>query len=298
MKRELIWMTLFVVVLTSCKRLDGNLYNLTDKISAYKLDDYSGDQDFVLDASYAIPDSLIHLFTLPSKTPDELTSTTIHALYIGDIAQIASDTVILYCHGNKWHMDFYWQRAKLMAHTGGKNRFGVMMFDYRGYGLSEGEPSEEALYADTRAAIDWLKSNGLSSDRLVIYGFSMGSAPACEIMTHGASLHPSKLILEAPFASAEVMAQDGAGLSVPGSFFTNLKIDNAEEIKSINEPLFWMHGTDDMFLGIASHGELVYGNHQGVYKEAHRILGADHGEVPATWGYSAYLMALEDFLER
>jgi hypothetical protein len=241
---------------------------------------------------------LIHLFTLGSKTPEELTATTIHALYLGDIAEIATDTVILYCHGNKWHMDFYWQRAKLMAHTGGKNRFGVMMFDYRGYGLSEGEPSEDALYADTRAAIDWLKSKGLTSDRLVIYGFSMGSAPACEIMTHGASLHPSKLILEAPFASAEVMAQDGAGLSVPGSFFTNLKIDNAEEIKSIQEPLCWMHGTDDMFLGIATHGELVYANYNGVYKEAHRIVGAGHDGVPATWGFSAYLQALENFLER
>ena len=43
-------------------------------------------------------------------------------------------------------MDFYWQRAKLLANVGGKNRFGVMYLDYRGYGLSEGVPIDVYIW--------------------------------------------------------------------------------------------------------------------------------------------------------
>jgi hypothetical protein len=294
------YLVLFIVVcsLSSCLRLDDNLYNISDKITEYKLDNYTGEQDFKLDHTYDIPDSLIHVFTLSSKTPNESSSKTIYAIYIGSISKIKTDTVIMYCHGNKWHMDFYWQRAKLLAHTSGKNKYGVLMIDYRGYGLSEGKPSEDGLYADVDAALQWLKLNGLNDSRLMMYGFSMGTAPACELTNKPRSMNPSKLILEAPFASADVMANDGTGLNMPGSFFTNLKIDNAEEIKTIQQPFCWIHGTNDNFLNINTHGEVVYKNYNGTYKEAHRISGADHGEIPVTMGFINYLNTLSTFIKK
>jgi len=285
-------------LLSSCLRLDDNLYNLEDKISEYKLDNYTGEQDFILDNSYYIPDSLIHLFTLPSKISGESSAKNIYAIYIGSISKIATDTVIMYCHGNKWHMDFYWQRAKLLAHTSGKNNYGVLMIDYRGYGLSEGKPSEDGLYADVDAALQWLKSNGLSNNRLIMYGFSMGTAPVCELTSKPRSMSPAKLILEAPFASADVMANDGSGLNMPGSFFTNLKIDNAEEIKNVSQPFCWIHGTNDNFLNINTHGEVVYKNYDGSYKEAHRVSGADHGEIPSKMGFDNYLSTLNNFIKK
>jgi hypothetical protein len=60
-------------------------------------------------------------------------------------------------------------------------------------------------------------------------------------------MNPSKLILEAPFASAETMIQDASGLALPSEFFTTLKINNAEEIKSVTQPFCWIHGEDDDF---------------------------------------------------
>ncbi|HEY4799654.1 MAG TPA: alpha/beta fold hydrolase, partial [Bacteroidia bacterium] len=233
--------------LSSCLRLDSFLYNNDNKITEYKLDNYTGEQDFVLDASYKIPDSLIHIFTLDSKGPEDANTTTIYAIYIGSLNKITTDTVIMYCHGNKWHMDFYWQRAKLLAHTGGKNHYGVLMIDYRGYGLSKGAPTENGLYADADAGLQWLKQRGLSDNRLVIYGFSMGSAPATYLSANPRGMTPSKLILEAPFASAATMVQDASQLAMPGSFATNLKINNAEQIKKVNQPFFWMHGDNDNF---------------------------------------------------
>ena len=176
----------FVLLLfSSCLRLDDNFYNLEDKITEYKLDNYTGEQDFILDNSYHIADSLIHHFTLSSKGPQDNNATTIHAIYIGSISKIQTDTVIMYCHGNKWHMDFYWQRAKLLAHTSGKNKYGVLMIDYRGYGLSEGKPTEDGLYADVDAALQWLKLKGLTNCGCIHnyrkkYVFLSGELGLCE----------------------------------------------------------------------------------------------------------------------
>lgn len=295
--KNILYLFLLTLGFSSCLTLDDNLFN-NSKLESYKLDNYSGEVDFILDNSYQIPSSLVSIFTLPSKASGEANATTIYAIYIGDISKIATDTVIMYCHGNKDHMDFYWQRAKLLANTKSKNRFGVLMIDYRGYGMSEGKPSEAGIYADVDAGLIWLKSKGLSNDRLAIYGFSMGTAPATKLSAENWSMKPSKLLLEAPFASAETMIQDGSGLAMPGDFFTTLEINNGEKIKSVTQPFFWIHGEEDDFLNIDTHGAVVYNNYQGIYKEAHRIAGAGHSSIPQTMGFLNYTNAVGDFILR
>lgn len=296
MKKWLILPALFIFF-TGCLTLDDNLFN-NEKLTEYRLKNYTGEVDFRLDTSYDIPDSLVHLFTLSSQGPDEGSGTTIYAVYIGDINRIATDTVIMYCHGNRDHMDFYWPRAQLLANAGGKNRYGVMMIDYRGFGMSEGKPDENGLYADVDAALAWLKEKGLKNRRLMIYGFSLGCAPAVKMCAHYYSLHPSKIMLEAPFASPEVMVQDGTGLALPGGFFTSFKLNNAEEIQKVQQPFFWIHGEADDFLNVDTHGQVVYDHYQGVYKEAHRIPGADHSTVQTTMGFTNYLKSLEEFMAK
>ena len=295
--KKIIFITVGILSFTSCLRLDDNLFNPgSTKITEYKLDYYSGETDFRLDVSYQIPDSLIHIFQLSSQAADESNATNIYAIYIGNIDSISSDTVIMYCHGNRDHMDFYWERAKLLANTKNKNRFGIMMIDYRGYGLSDGKPTEKGLYADVDAALKWLKNKGLTNDRLIMYGFSLGSAPATKLSAGNYSMNPAKLLLEAPFASAEVMVQDASGLAMPGTFFTDLEINNAEEIKKVQQPFFWIHGEADDFLNIDTHGAIVYSHYNGIYKEAHRIADAGHGNIPHTFGFQNYLNSVGNFI--
>ena len=93
------------------------------------------------------------------------------------------------------------------------------------------------------------------------------------------------------------MVQDASGLSLPGSFFTNLEINNAEEIAKVDEPFFWIHGTADSFLSIKTHGEVVYNNYDGRYSFAHRVQGGEHSDVPAIMGYDAYNDAVLEFIE-
>ena len=294
MKKSVISL-LALSCLTGCLRLDDNLFN-RQKIDAYMLENYTGTVDFRLDSSYRIPDSLVHLFALHSKAADEQSSTTIYAVYIGSLSKIATDTVILYCHGNRDHMDFYWPRAKLLAHAGHKNRFGVMMFDYRGFGMSDGKPTEKGLYADANAAMQWLKDRGLGNSRLIMYGFSLGSAPATKLTAEPSVLVPAKLLLEAPFANAETMVQDASGLALPGSTVTDLHIENGEKIKLVQQPFYWIHGEADDFLNINTHGNVVYNNYHGTYKEAHRIPGAGHSTIQTTMGFNPYLKTVTDFI--
>jgi alpha/beta superfamily hydrolase len=293
--RKIFILIISVVTISSCSKLDDNLYN-ADKLEEYKLDKFEGEQDFILDSSYDIPSNLIHIFTLNSQAASETAATTIYGVYIGDINSIATDTVIMYCHGNKWHMDFYWQRAKLLANVGGKNNYGVLMIDYRGYGMSEGTSSEEGLYADVDAGLTWLNQNGLTNDRLIIYGFSMGTAPACELSANTRSMVPEKLILEAPFASAEVMVQDASVLAMPSSFVTSLEINNADEIRKVNQPFMWIHGTADATNGFETHGQIVYNNYQGSYKESIVVQGAEHSNVQVIYGFQSYCYDINAFI--
>jgi pimeloyl-ACP methyl ester carboxylesterase len=287
-----------LAVLSGCFRLDANLFNADATITEYQFDAYvhPDDWDVIPDPAFTIADSNIHLFTLASQADGESEASQIYAVYLGETSQIASDTVILYCHGNYAHMDAYWQRAKILANLGHKHRFGVLMFDYRGFGLSEGVPTEQGMYADASACIDWLLAMGLTDDRFAMYGFSLGSAPATELTAHPQALTPSWLMLEAPFASSEMMAQEGTGLAVPGSFFTNFKIDNAEEIKFVQQPFFWLHGIDDHFLSYENHGLSVWNNYQGVSGVQLAVPGAGHGNVVGTMGVAAYQEAVLGFL--
>ncbi|MBK6837952.1 MAG: hypothetical protein IPG90_06515 [Bacteroidetes bacterium] len=94
----------------------------------------------------------------------------------------------------------------------------------------------------------------------------MGSAPATKLSAEPRSMTPSKLMLEAPFANAETMVQDGSGLALPGSTVTDLQINNAEEIKHITT-IFLIHGEADDFVNINTHGAIVYANYNGTYAE-------------------------------
>jgi pimeloyl-ACP methyl ester carboxylesterase len=64
----------------------------------------------------------------------------------------------------------------------------------------------------------------------------------------------------------------------------------------VQQPFFWIHGEADDFLNIKTHGQVVYDNYHGTYKEAHKIPGAGHGTIPTTFGFANYSKAIYDFI--
>ena len=286
---------ILIVCLSSCLRLDDFLYAPETIDGDYKLNNISP-EDLDIPSSFLVDEDLITELLLPSKN-EEGGNETIYAYYLGDTSRIFQDTVILYCHGNAYHIDGYWQRVTLLANVGSKNRYGVLIMDYQGYGKSTGKPYEEGLYKDVNACINWLADKGLIGNRLVLYGFSMGSAPATELTANPRNLIPSKLILEAPFASGGMLVNDATPLNLPGSYATSLEIDNAEEIKKINQPFMWLHGEKDDFLSRRYHGQVIYDNYKGIY--SHKVITPEgtHSNVPFAIGIDTYLLEILAFIE-
>lgn len=289
----LVFLSLFF---TACFRLDSFLYE-PEAVDAYLLDQYTGPQEMKDELAFIrVPDSLIYQFSIPSANGNQ-----IYGIYIGNRDEMNQDTVILYCHGNSRNNENYWPRSKLLWYAMQKHGIhgGVLLFDYQGFGASEGEALEESLYEDTYAMYQWLLDGGADPGKMIIYGYSLGSAPAtrlCYEHKDGFDMEVAKLILESPFASAEVFVQDATLLAIPGSFMVNLQINNAEEIKEVTQPFLWIHGIDDHYIPMKTHGQVVYDNYQGDKKESLLVPGARHSDVPAVYGIEKYADFIAEFI--
>jgi pimeloyl-ACP methyl ester carboxylesterase len=222
---------------------------------------------------------------------------TIYGVYIGDMSTISEDTVIMYCHGQSLHMDAYWPRATLLASLVNQHHYGVFMMDYRGYGMSEGTASEQGLYEDVDASIDWLIDQGAQPEKTFYYGFSLGCIPVIDRAAFRTDFIPNKIIIESPLASVAHLAQSSLILNINPSYVSTLEFDNAEKMKSVNIPLLWYHGEEDDYIAIEN-GEIIYNNHSGTFKESKRVPVAGHGNIPATIGYADYIKQLEDFIRQ
>ncbi len=303
MKKE-IYLSIVIVIfgglfLGSCAKIDPMVFKGT-AIDEYLLEDYDGVIGFEdLPDSFDIPEQYTTIFTIESQLPSESEATKIYALYVGDMASIATDTIIVYFHGQSYHMDAYWPRTKLIANTGGKNRYGVLTIDYRGYGKSEGSSTEASLYQDAKSALIWLDGQGVNTSNVVIYGYSLGTAPATELLSNHTPFAPAKLILESPMASAQNLAEEASVINVSSDFFSTLDFNTADKMKSINQPLLIMHGELDDYLSI-SNSEIIFGNYTGTDGTFIRVPGAYHSTpgVPQTMGYVDYLEALETFVTK
>ncbi len=294
--RYFILLAFLSLFFTACFRLDTFLYE-PEAVDAYLLDQYTGPQEMKDELAFIrVPDSLIYQFSIPSAN-----GKLIYGIYIGNRDEMNQDTVILYCHGNSGNNENYWPRSKLLWYAMQKHgiRGGVLLFDYQGFGASEGEAHEESLYEDTYAMYQWLLDGGADPGKMILYGYSLGSAPAtrlCYEHKDGFDMEVAKLILESPFASAEVFVQDATLLAIPGSFMVNLQINNAEEIKEVTQPFLWIHGIDDHYIPMKTHGQVVYDNYQGDKKESLLVPGARHSDVPAVYGIEKYADFIAEFI--
>jgi fermentation-respiration switch protein FrsA (DUF1100 family) len=131
---------------------------------------------------------------------------------------------------------------------------GVLALDYRGYGESEGVPSEKGLYADARAAYDYLvQVRHLQTNRIVIYGHSLGSAVAIELAS---TVPAAGLIVEGALTS---VPDRGAELwpLIPVRLIARNRFGSLARIASLKMPVLVIHGRDDQTIPIA-HGRRLF----------------------------------------
>lgn len=289
-------LTLFylILILTACKKinLDGLAFP-SEKLDSYAFENAEGEV-IIHDSLLATSDNY-SLMTFNSIDATTGQSYRIYGVYIGDTTTITTDTLLVYFHGQSKHMDHYFSRASLLANVGGKYNYNVLMMDYRGYGMSEGLSSEQGLFEDANAVIDWIQEQGVNPQKTVFYGYSLGAIPAIDRMAYRSDFQPAKLIIEAPLASVEYLVHSSTIIQVNPDFVTNLDFENAEKIKDVDEPLLWMHGAEDTYVAIEN-GEIIYNNHGGSVKEAERVSECDHSEVPIIMGVDLYLERILNFI--
>jgi len=130
----------------------------------------------------------------------------------------------------------------------------VFIFDYRGYGSSEGQPDEAGTYADAAGAWSYLTDQrGMAPDEIVIFGRSLGAAVASHLAARVAS---AALIIESAFTSAADVAA-GAYWFLPVRRLIRYRYDTHTELKDVRQPLLVIHSDDDEIIPVA-HGEKLF----------------------------------------
>jgi hypothetical protein len=181
----------------------------------------------------------------------------------------AGGKTIAYFHGNGGHIGYRAARARIFAEAG----YGVFLLSYRGYGSNAGKPTEEGLYADARAALDFLVAQGIPPERTILYGESLGTAVAVRMAVER---KVAAVILEAPFTSAASLAQHHYPF-VPAKWLLQDRFDSSARIAEVRAPILVLHGTEDRVTP-SRFGETLFAAAREP-KELHLLSGAGHVEA-------------------
>ncbi|MDE1920161.1 MAG: alpha/beta hydrolase [Candidatus Omnitrophica bacterium] len=149
----------------------------------------------------------------------------------------AARSTLFFAHGNAGNIGDRVLKIKFFYDLG----MNVFIFDYRGYGKSEGRPSEAGIYWDAQAAFDYLQSRGdVDMDKVIFYGASLGGAVVIDLANHRKA---ALLAVESSFTSARDMARVHYPF-VP-LFFIRLKFNSIDKVRHLNVPKLFMHSPQD-----------------------------------------------------
>jgi hypothetical protein len=189
--------------------------------------------------------------------------------------ELAQRPVLLWCHGNAGNISHREENLRLLAEHG----LAVFIFDYRGYGRSEGTPSEDGLYLDAGAAYTYLVAErGVRPERVVCFGRSLGAAVALHLALEE---KVAGLIMESPFQSVPAMARRQFPI-LPAWLLVRARFDNIRCVRGLAVPLLVVHGSQDDLVPIAQ-GRAVF-DAAPEPKEFYVIEGAGHNDTYVVGG--------------
>jgi hypothetical protein len=181
----------------------------------------------------------------------------------------APHALVVYFHGNGGNLSVWAPILSDIARRG----YSVVAFDYRGYGLSTGSPSERGLYRDVDAVIAYASRLRTPPVPLVYWGRSLGTAMAAYASTRQ---RPDGLILEAGFPDARSLVRASPLLALL-SFFSAYRFPTAEFANQGRVPALVMHGTADSVIPFAL-GRALHERLSGP-KTFVEITGGDHNDA-------------------
>jgi fermentation-respiration switch protein FrsA (DUF1100 family) len=194
---------------------------------------------------------------------------------------------LLWCHGNAGNISHRLDNIARLQSVG----INVFIFDYRGYGKSEGSPSEQGFYLDGEAAWETLLREGpVLPARVVLFGRSLGCAMAADLAT---KVPAAGLILESGFPHLGAMAK----VHYPFVFserFLSGRFDALSRLKRIKMPVLVIHGGRDTIVPIRLGRRLFETAPEP--KEWHEIEEADHNDTYLVGG-EGYFRKLRETID-
>jgi fermentation-respiration switch protein FrsA (DUF1100 family) len=149
---------------------------------------------------------------------------------------------LVYFHGNAGHIGYRADKVRPYLDAG----YGVLLLAYRGFSGNAGQPSEDGLYLDARAAIEYVASQGVTHDEIVLYGESLGSGVAVQMaIEHDVGA----VVLEAPYSSIAEVAQSRFPV-VPAYWLVRDRFDSLAKITRVEAPLLVIHGALDQTIPV------------------------------------------------
>ncbi len=208
-----------------------------------------------------------------------------HRITGGQPVPVPAEMVLLWFHGNAGNITHRYEMIRLLSRMPVK----IFIIDYRGYGRSEGSPSEQGLYLDARAAWDYLiAQRGLRPDQIVIFGKSLGGAPAIDLASR---VQPAGLIVQSSFTSIPDMA--ATILPFFPKSLLRTRMDSLSKIPGVRCPKLFIHSPSDEVVPYRL-GRRLY-EAAAEPKQFYEVKGAPHNETFLVGG-QAYFEALRSFL--
>lgn len=195
---------------------------------------------------------------------------------------------IVFFHGNGGNIsNVGWVGQRFAKHG-----FNVLLFDYRGYGASEGVASDESgLYADGDAAVAFVKDKkGIRPEQIILYGHSLGTAVVADVASRGTF---GAVVLESGFSSASSVAASALPwLPAWLHFLGRNRFESARKLTVVKSPVLIAHGDPDWTIP-ASEAHLLFAS----ANEPKKLLilpGAGHVVFSAAG--EEYLKRVEQFM--
>jgi fermentation-respiration switch protein FrsA (DUF1100 family) len=185
--------------------------------------------------------------------------------------RVAGAPTVVFFHGNACNLSCWSYKARAFVDAG----LGMMMTGYRGYEGNGGDPDEAGLFADARAALDWLAGRGIAGRDVVLYGESLGSGVAVRM----ASERPvAAVVLEAPYTTIADVARHHLPF-VPVGWLLRDRFDSLARIQDVQAPLLIVHGDRDTLIP-SMLGRALY----AAAREPKRALWIADGGHSDLWG--------------
>jgi fermentation-respiration switch protein FrsA (DUF1100 family) len=196
---------------------------------------------------------------------------------------------LLMCHGNAGNVSDRYEWLEMLHQQVPANLF---IFDYRGFGRSEGNPTEDGCYRDAVAAYKWLTAQKPELP-IIVHGHSLGSAVAVDLV-HRLPDRAAGIILESSFTNADDMAKLMFG-PLPLHWLSSMKWTSDKKIATIAIPKLFMHGEHDSIIPLRLGKKLF--DAAAPPKEFIVLSRADHNDTFVAGG-DEYYQAIGKFVEQ